>query len=110
MSQFEAALCLMLELIKHRTILNHQAGDKFQRDIALQFFIVCQPDNPHSASAQNPSERVTAEESLSADKLSLRHVRRAPFESRIRAFFRRYCTHTLLLSAFVPSLASARAT
>src|SRR5258708_575550 len=37
MRQFEAALCLTLELIKHRTISNHQVGKKFQRDIALQF-------------------------------------------------------------------------
>src|SRR5260370_27672074 len=69
MSQFEAALCLMLELIKHRTILNHQVGDKFQRDIALQFFVVCQPDNPHSASPQNLDQSVAAKDSLTAGKL-----------------------------------------
>src|SRR5205823_2432945 len=39
--------------------------------------IAGQPDNSHSASAQNLNERVAAEQSLSADKLTLRHVRRA---------------------------------
>ena len=34
MGQFEAAFCFMLELIKRRTILNHEVGKKFQRDIA----------------------------------------------------------------------------
>src|SRR5260370_22055279 len=70
MSQFEAALCFMLELIKHRPILNHQVGDKFERDIALQFFIPCQPDNPHSASPQNLDQSVAAKDSLPAGKLT----------------------------------------
>src|SRR5438876_774715 len=39
--------------------------------------VVRQPAHSHSASAQNLSERVTAEESLSADKLTLCHLRRA---------------------------------
>src|SRR5260370_30202600 len=69
MSQFEAALCLMLKLIKHRTIMNHQVGDKFQRDIALQLFIACQPDNSHSASPEHLDQRVAAKESLSAGEL-----------------------------------------
>src|SRR5260370_38844717 len=69
MGQLEAALCLMLELIKHRTILNHQVGDKFERDIALQFFIPCQPDNPHSASPQNLDQSVAAKDLLAAGKL-----------------------------------------
>src|SRR6266704_5272689 len=56
--------------------MHNYVGKKFERDLALQFFVMGQPDNSHSASAQNPSERVTAEESLSADKLTLRHVRR----------------------------------
>src|SRR5438105_13168470 len=72
MSQFEAALCLMLELIKHRTILNHQVGNKFQRDIALQFFIACQPDNSHSASHEHLDQRVAAKDSLSAGELTRR--------------------------------------
>ncbi len=37
MRQFETALCLSLELIKQRTIVNHQVGKKFQRDIAKLF-------------------------------------------------------------------------
>src|SRR6266487_7028000 len=56
--------------------MHDYVGKKFQRNLALQFFIARQPDNSHSASAQNPNECVTAEEFLSADKLALRHVRR----------------------------------
>ena len=70
MRQFEAAFCLAPELIKHRTILNHQLGKKFQRDIALQFFIARQPDNPHSASPEDLDQRVTAKNFLSAGKLT----------------------------------------
>jgi len=53
MSQFEAAFCFAPELIKHGTIVNHQIGKKFQRDIALQLFIARQPDNSHSASPED---------------------------------------------------------
>src|SRR6266481_7576673 len=74
MSQFEAALCLMLELIEHSTILNHQVGNKFQRDIALQFFIACQPDNSHSASPEHLDQRVAAKDFLSAGELTRRRA------------------------------------
>src|SRR6266513_6107295 len=70
MSQFEAALCLTLELIEHHTILNHQVGNKFQRDIALQFFVVRQPDNSHSASPQDLDQSVAAKDFLSAGELT----------------------------------------
>ena len=70
MGQFEATLCLTLELVKRRTILNHEIGKKFQRDIALQFFVVRQPDYSHSASPEDPDQRVTAKNLLSADKLT----------------------------------------
>src|SRR6266700_6819432 len=72
MSQFEAALCLTLELIKHRTIMNHQVGKKFQGDIALQFFISCQPDNSHSASAEDLDQGVAAKDFLPAGELTRR--------------------------------------
>src|SRR6266567_9545303 len=74
MSQFEAALCLMLELIEDRTILNHQVGNKFQRDIALQFFIACQPDNSHSASPEHLDQSVAAKGFLSAGELTRRRT------------------------------------
>src|SRR5436190_18667226 len=74
MSQFEAALCLTLELIEHRTILNHQVWKKFQRDIALQFFIACQPDNSHSASPEDLDQRVAAKNFLSAGELTRRRA------------------------------------
>src|SRR5436309_14765166 len=72
MSQFEAALCLTLELIKHSTILNHQVGNKFQCDVALQFFVACQPDNSHSASPKDLDQRVAAKNSLPAGELTRR--------------------------------------
>src|SRR6266496_2932774 len=74
MSQFEAALCLTLELIKHRPILNHQVGNKFQRDIALQFFIAGQPDNSHPASPEHLDKRVAAKGFLSAGELTRRRA------------------------------------
>ena len=70
MRQFETALCLAPELVKHRMILNHEVGKKFQCDIALQFFIARKPDNPHSASAEDLDQRVTAKNFLSAGKLT----------------------------------------
>jgi hypothetical protein len=70
MRQFEAALCLALELMKRRTILNHEVGKKFQRDIALQFFIACQPDDSHPASPEHFDQCVTAKNFLSAGKLA----------------------------------------
>ena len=53
MSQVETTLCLAPELVKRRTILNHKIGKEFQCDIALQLFIVRQPDNPHSTSPEH---------------------------------------------------------
>ena len=70
MSQFEAAFCLMLELVKRRTILNHEVGKKFQRDIAFQFFVACKPDNSHSASPKDLDQREAAKDSLSAGELT----------------------------------------
>src|SRR5260370_24145174 len=72
MSQFEAALCLTLELIKHSPVLNHQVGDKFQRNIALQFFVACQPDNSHSAAPKDLDQRVAAKDSLPPGELTRR--------------------------------------
>jgi hypothetical protein len=74
MSQFEAALCLTLELIKHRMILNHQIGKKFQGDFALQFFIACQPDNSHSASPKDLDQRIAAKNFLSAGEVTRRRA------------------------------------
>src|SRR5437773_9945945 len=72
MRQFEAALRLSFELIEHCMISNHQIGKKSQRDVAIQLFIVRQPDNSHSASPQDLDQRVTAKDFLSADRLTRR--------------------------------------
>src|SRR5438876_3908551 len=77
MGQFETAICLSLELIKHRMISNHQVGKKFQRDIALQFFIACEPDNPHPTSPEDLDQRVAAKDLLSAGELTRRRFRDA---------------------------------
>ena len=85
MRQFQATFCLTLELIQQRTILDHQIGKKFQRDMALQFFVARQPHNPHSASAQHLYQLEAAKHRLSAGSVerriekatraaSLRHV------------------------------------
>src|SRR5439155_4936127 len=72
MSQLQAALCLTLELIEHRTILNHQVRKKFQRDITFEFLIACQPDNSHPASPEDLYQRVAAKDLLSAGELTRR--------------------------------------
>src|SRR6266487_7130882 len=69
MSQFETALCLTPELIKQRTILNHQVGKKFQRDIALQFFVARKPDNSHPTSADDLDQRVATTDLLSTGSI-----------------------------------------
>src|SRR6266705_1707190 len=75
MRQFETALCLSLELIKHRMILNHQVGKKFQRDIALQFFVAREPDNPHPPSADDLDQRVATKDLLSTGELTRSRAR-----------------------------------
>ena len=72
MCQFEAPLRLALQLVKRRTILDHQVGQEFQRDIALQFFVARQPHNSHSAAAEYFDERVAAKDFLSAGELTRR--------------------------------------
>ena len=69
MRQFQAALRLTFKLIQRRTILDHQVGKKFQRDIALQFFVARQPHNPHSASAEDLDQRVAAKDFLAAGSI-----------------------------------------
>jgi len=70
MCQFEATFCLAPELVERCTIVNHQVGKKFERDIALQFFVARQPDYSHSASPEDLDQRVTAKNFLSAGKLT----------------------------------------
>src|SRR6266481_4795098 len=69
MSQFQAALRLTFELIQPRTILDHQVGKKFQRDVALQFLVVRQPHNSHSAPAEHLDQFVAAKDLLSAGSI-----------------------------------------
>src|SRR6266550_2623601 len=60
MRQFEGSLRLMFKLIQQRTILDHQVGKKFKRNIPFQFFIARQPYNPHSASTEHLDQLVAA--------------------------------------------------
>src|SRR5207244_9165084 len=80
MSQFQAALRLMFKLIQQRTILDHKVGEEFQRDIALQFFVVRQPHNSHSAPAKYLDQLVTVKDLLSAGSTQrcLKKTTRAP--------------------------------
>src|SRR5215469_8609627 len=75
MSQFEAALCLALQLTQGDRIANNQIREKLKGDLALQFFVARQPDNPHPAAAQNLDQRVAPEQLLTAGKLTQRRVR-----------------------------------
>src|SRR6266478_2899756 len=70
MRQFETALCLALELIQQRSLLDHKVGKKFQRDLALQFFVARQPHNSHSASPEDLDQRVASKNFLSAGELT----------------------------------------
>src|SRR5262252_7157229 len=65
----------MLELIKHRVILNHQVGKKFQRDIALKFLVACEPDDSHPASSEHLNQCVAAKDFLSGGELTRRRFR-----------------------------------
>src|SRR5215470_13575607 len=85
MSQFQTAFGLTLELIQQRTILDHQVGKKFQRDVALQFFIARQPHNPHSASAEHLDQLVAAKHDLTVGSVQCRleKATRAPSLRRV---------------------------
>src|SRR5215472_4070734 len=72
MRQFQTAFCLTLELIQQRAILDHQVRKKFQRDVALQFFVARQPHNSHSASAEYLDQRVAAKHDLSVGSVQCR--------------------------------------
>src|SRR5437762_1498827 len=58
-------------------VLNHQVGKKFERDIALQFFVPREPDNAHPASPEDFDQRVAAKDFLSAAELTRRRLRDA---------------------------------
>src|SRR5215469_2978800 len=62
----------MFKLIQQRTILDHQVGKKFQRDIALQFFVARQPHNPHSASAEHLDQCIAAKHDLPVGSIERR--------------------------------------
>src|SRR5438128_8347456 len=74
MSQFEAALCFALELIKCGTIVNHQVGKKFERNLAIQFLVARQPNYSHSSSPEDLDQRVASKNFLSGGKLTRRRA------------------------------------
>ena len=77
MRQFQTPLRFMFKLIQQRTILDHQVGKEFQRDLALQFFVARQPHNPHSASAEHLDQLVAAKHQLSAGGMRRRFQKAA---------------------------------
>jgi hypothetical protein len=70
-------------LIQQPTILDHQIGQKFQRDMALQFFIARQPDNSHSTSAKYLYQREPPKDSLSAASIP-RRLEKTPWAASFR--------------------------
>jgi hypothetical protein len=59
----------MFKLIQQRTILDHQVGKKFQRDVALQFLVARQPHNSHSAPAKHLDELVAGKHNFTAGSI-----------------------------------------
>src|SRR5215471_10045903 len=101
MSEFEAALCLALELINHCMILNHQIGKKFQRDIALQFFVARQPHNPHPASPEDLDQGVATKHLLSAGSIQ-RRLKKATGAASVRRVDRNFGSALLANSMYSP--------
>src|SRR4029079_3607624 len=83
MRQFQGPLRLMFKLVQQRTILDHQVGQKFQRDMALEFFIARQPHNSHSTSAKHLDQREAPKDSLSAARIPRRHEK-TPWAASLR--------------------------
>src|SRR5215813_6538081 len=81
MRQFETALRLSFEVIERCTVLHHQVGKEFQRNVTLQFIIARHPDYSHSTPSEDLDQRVAAKDLLSADKLTRCHCYdfRCPF-------------------------------
>ena len=57
------------QLIQQRTIMDHQVGKKFQRDMALQFFVTRRPYDTHPAAAKDFHQRVATKHRLSAGSI-----------------------------------------
>src|SRR5215813_2998799 len=55
--------------IQQRTILDHEVGKKFQRDMGLQFFVTRKPYNAHPAAAKDFHQRVATKHRLSAGSI-----------------------------------------
>ena len=89
MRQFQGPLRLMFKLIQQCTILDHQVGKEFQRDIAFEFFMARQPHNAHPASAKHLDQLVAAKHHLSAGGIQRRFkktTRAAPLRGVGRDF------------------------
>src|SRR5262245_5951194 len=69
--QLKTAARLVFEVVEQIALMQDCLRKEFQRHVALQFFVACQPDNSHSASAKDLNERVTAENFLTTGKLPL---------------------------------------
>src|SRR5262249_35829744 len=83
MRQFQGAFRLMFKLIQQRSILNHQIRKKFQRDIALQFFVTGQPHDPHSASSEHLDQRVAVKNDLTTGCIQ-RRLEKAAWAASLR--------------------------
>src|SRR5262245_48812457 len=89
MRQFQAPLGLMFQLIQQRSILDHQVGKEFQRNLEFQFFVARQPHNPHSAAAKDFEQPEATKYDLSAGGIQrrLEKTTRATSLRRVRRDF-----------------------
>ena len=83
MRKFQAALCLTFKLVQQRSVLNHQVGKKFERDMTLQFFVACQPHNSHSAPTKHLDQPEPSKDFLSAASIQ-RSLEKATWADSIR--------------------------
>ena len=87
--QIEAAPGLALHVAQHRAVVNDELGQKFERDIAFQLVVACQPDNAHPAATESLDQSVAVEDFLPVGKVS---------HGRIQSVAGGFTTHTRRLA------------
>src|SRR5204863_1007166 len=103
--QLKAAPSFPLQIVQERAVVNNDIGKKLQSDFPLQFLIARQPDDSHSAAAQNRLECIAAEDLLPARALTHRRIR-ASTQIVSRSHF--HSSSTKRRSSFLAAIASGR--
>ncbi len=78
MRELETAARFALQIVQERTIVHDRGQQELERHVAFQLFITREPDNSHSAAAQNLHERVTAKDFLTVRIFPRGHVEPEP--------------------------------